>query len=143
MPTPSSQENTQFIQTHKMRKHSTTFEEFVERYRSRLIQIVDEAANACSDPGLVYNAKVVLLLREDPDVRAVAKKLGRSINQIMQIRARFMLLGLPGLHKIQSAPRPSSPDLRSPASNRPVKSPPLSDYTDQQVLTGLQIYMVP
>lgn len=129
-----------------MRKNITGFDEFVARYQFRLRQIVDGTGTTPVDPDVVHPAQAMLLLWELQDIRAVARTLGTSMNHIQQIRARFMLLGLPGLHGVPRAVRFQA----RPGNERPLTVPPIRDHTppsshhvDDQEITALQIHVLP
>lgn len=129
-----------------MRKNITGFDEFVARYQLRLRQIVEGTGATPVDPDVVHPAQAMLLLWELRDVRAVARTLGTSMNHIQQIRARFMLLGLPGLHGVPGARR-----FNKEAGNElPRAIPPVGDHTpsparhvDHKEITSLQIHILP
>lgn len=126
-----------------MRKRRIKFSSFLERYRTRLNEIVTGSDPAGLEPGLVYNARMMLLLAEQPDVRRVAQDLGRSIKHVQRIRARFAQLGLPGLHDAPALSRSKRQSKTPRFPTQPVRKPAPPAPCDEPVLVGSQIPSLP
>lgn len=123
-----------------MRKRRIRFSSFLEGYRTRLNEIVTGPDTAGLESGFVHNARMMLLLAEQPDVRQVAKHLGQSIKHVQRMRARFAQLGLPGLHDAPALSRSKrqSKTPRFPTHQVLEPAPPAS--CDEPVLRCLQIH---
>lgn len=106
-----------------MRKRRIKFSSFLERYRTRLNEIVAGSDPAGLEPGFAYNVRMMLLLAEQPDVRKVAQHLGRSIKHVQRIRARFAQLGLPGLHEAPALPKSKRRSSTPPVPTQLVLEP--------------------
>lgn len=126
-----------------MRKRRIKFSSFLERYRTRLNEIVTGSDPTALESGFVYNARMMLLLVEQPDVRRVAKHLGQSIRHVQRIRARFAQLGLPGLHDAPALSRSKRQSKTPRIPTQPMLEPAPPAPCDLSVLRGLQIHTLP
>lgn len=126
-----------------MRKRRIRFSSLIERYKTRLNEIVARPGFTGLEPGFAYNARMMLLLAEQPDVRKVANHLGRSIKHVQRIRARFAQLGLSGLHEAPALSKSMRRSTMRPVPAQPVLKPEFPAPGDETARVGSQVRTLP